>query len=191
MEALKRRVARLCFLDTTPTEGAPSLRSLQGWELRTHASDGLEVRVGTHPFAKNAKGWGSLADTLHAESSRVGHPPLRLSGQYEAARLGHKDTATQLFRILIRASEGAFGPSQWRTRKANARDAISLPPTLRKVREGWGTPFMSVRQRAGHPPRRSWYPPFAKNAKNGAPTYFVLHARSKAWATRHFISCCY
>src|ERR1700722_11469255 len=30
---------------------------------------------------------------------------------------------------------------------------------------------------------RSWYPPFAKNAKDRAPHVLVMPARSKAWAT--------
>ena len=34
---------------------------------------------------------------------------------------------------------------------------------------------------------RSWYPPFAENVKDGAPTVLVMPARSKAWATRPFI----
>ena len=29
-----------------------------------------------------------------------------------------------------------------------------------------------------------WRPPFAQNAKDGAPTRLVMPARSKAWATR-------
>jgi hypothetical protein len=32
---------------------------------------------------------------------------------------------------------------------------------------------------------RSWFPPFANCAKDGAPTALVMPARSKAWATRH------
>jgi hypothetical protein len=30
----------------------------------------------------------------------------------------------------------------------------------------------------------SWFPPFAKNAKDGAPTVLVMPARLEAWATR-------
>jgi hypothetical protein len=33
-------------------------------------------------------------------------------------------------------------------------------------------------------PMRSWYPPFAKCAKDGAPTVVAMPAKSKAWATR-------
>jgi hypothetical protein len=33
---------------------------------------------------------------------------------------------------------------------------------------------------------RSWYPPFAKNAKNGAPHCVGNASEIKAWATRHF-----
>jgi REP element-mobilizing transposase RayT len=31
---------------------------------------------------------------------------------------------------------------------------------------------------------RSWYPPFAQTAKDGAPIVLLMPARSKAWATR-------
>jgi len=34
------------------------------------------------------------------------------------------------------------------------------------------------------PCKRSWYPPFAQNAKNGAPNMLAMQARSEAWATR-------
>ncbi len=32
--------------------------------------------------------------------------------------------------------------------------------------------------------KRPWYPPFAKCAKDGAPSVFLIPAKSKAWATR-------
>src|SRR6185312_11661738 len=45
----------LSVVRATTNEGAPSLRSLQGWVPRTHD---LEV-CGPHPFAQTAKGWGT------------------------------------------------------------------------------------------------------------------------------------
>ena len=32
----------------------------------------------------------------------------------------------------------------------------------------------------------SWYPPFAKNAKDGLPPVLVVPAKSRAWAIRLF-----
>src|SRR5258706_16467346 len=58
-------------------------------------------------------------------------------------------------------------------------------PPLRKKREGTGHPyanpygeFKTAKLSAAS------CPPFAKNAKDGAPTLVVMSARSKAWATR-------
>ena len=53
----------LSFFEFTTTEGAPSLRSLQGWEPRSCIGLGFVrnwVRT-AHPFArtKGAKGWGT------------------------------------------------------------------------------------------------------------------------------------
>src|ERR1700733_10088509 len=71
------RVAHLSFLSWTQptTEGAPSLRFLQGWEPRTHPSEGC-VR-GTHPFAQNAKGWGTPS-RYAARGIVKGGPPALL-----------------------------------------------------------------------------------------------------------------
>jgi hypothetical protein len=52
-------VAHLSFLDATTTEVAPLLRSLQGWERRTHASEGWKFALASvigHPRGYAARG---------------------------------------------------------------------------------------------------------------------------------------
>jgi hypothetical protein len=49
------------------------LRSLQGWGDRTNGSWDLNGEVrGTHPFAKSAKGWGTLITQGAGQIKKVG-----------------------------------------------------------------------------------------------------------------------
>jgi len=54
------------FPDTTTTEGAPSLRSLQGWVPRAHIGWALLYELGSRIF-----GVGSIVPAL-AENARAG-----------------------------------------------------------------------------------------------------------------------
>jgi hypothetical protein len=73
---------------------------------------------------------------------------------------------------------------------------FAVAPALRTEREGRGTHGIKDEGRAAMLPTRPLsfctqpiahalvFPPFAKCAKNGAPTVLVIQRRSKAWATR-------
>jgi hypothetical protein len=53
-----------------------------------------------------------------------------------------------------------------------------------RVNEGWGKISFHNGVARLRRCKRSWYPPFAKSTKDGAPFALVMPARSKAWAAR-------
>ena len=148
---------------TIYAEGAPSLRFLQGRVTMLPTQLLWLCNPVAHAFqvpalCKVRKGRGTHYVFGASEVKSLGHPPPRSP---HVRRVAHP------LMMSVCAIYGEGAPS---LRFLQGR--VTMLPT--QLLSGSAT-----RSRM-----RSRFPPFAKCAKDGAPTMFLAPARSKAWATR-------
>ena len=116
------------------------LRSLQGWESRTLNSWGLDFAVGVrvaHPFAEDAKGWGTHCAAIHGGIKSLGRlaQPFRLLSR-SGTRVPHPFDSAQ--GRLLRSLQG------WESRTLNswgldfAVEVCAAHPFAEDAK-GWGT----------------------------------------------------